>query len=280
MTGKTVYFANDTAAYHGGSFAASDYIRQEIAARGWHCVTESDQRQIETEVIDRCDAVLVNGEGTLHRSKPRAQHLLRLLETAQDLGKLTCLCNASWFDMCNDFDPILQRLDHFSVREPLSRTRLRDQHGVDPELFLDLSYWHPTEVGQAPETRFLTTDLYAHEFDCFVHLKGGAISDLPFLDMRSLTWPETLARVNATKVLITGRFHGLMAACRTRTRFIAYPGNTPKLDGVLEWFGSDLPLERDPRALVTRMRQSHRDGGFYQAFFDWVAEREQWRFPF
>ena len=279
MPNPKLYLANDTSSYHGGSAAVVECIKASVSHMGWDCVSEKDERVIERDMIEDCDAVLVNGEGTLHHSKPRAIHLLRVLEFAQSLGKRTYLCNASWFDMCSDFDGVLRRLDQCCVREILSFRELESRHGVTPDLFLDISFWGKVDGNvSANPVRFLTTDLYSAEFDCFVQLKGGPIASLPFLDMRRVDWSNTVATIDMTKVLITGRFHGLMAACRSRTRFVAYPGNTPKVDGLLSWFGDAFALEKDPRALMARAKATHRHQSYYDDFFDWILERERWAF--
>ena len=278
-TNPIVYFANDTSKYHGGSKAVCKYIHASVARAGWDLVRETNTRQIEQDIISQSDAVLVNGEGTIHDNKPRARHLLEILKFAQSLGKKTYLCNASWHNMNCDYDKTLKQLDQICVRETHSQKELQKKHGINPELFIDLSYWSPETAQPIEEDiRFLASDFYCNTFDCFVKPMGGALSDLPFLDMRAISWQETLNQVAASKVFICGRFHGFLAACKSQTRFIVFPGNTHKIEGMLDWFGNSYPLETDVAKLLPRAKTTHRNAQFYSEFFDWIASQDRWEF--
>jgi hypothetical protein len=278
---KTLYLANDTSDYHGGSWAVCDVLRRAATDAGWTVITETLRNRVEVDRIAACDGVLVNGEGTLHRAKPRARHLMAVLREAQRQGKPSALCNASWFGMGAEFDDVLRGLDQLCVREALSAAELRERHGVNPQMHLDLSYQHPARAAVGiPRRGLLATDFYAAEFDCFAWPNGGPLQEVPTLDMRRCNWQETLDAVAGAQMLLTGRFHGLMAACRTRTRFAAYPGNTDKIAGVLAWFGRSTPLVREFRRLRTSAEALAADGAFYDDFFAWLDTVPPWRFPF
>ncbi len=107
---KKIYFLNDTSMYHGGSWAVMDYLTNILQVQGYDIVFEKNKYDIEIEILLECDIVILNGEGTLHDSKPRAIHLLKVLDYAQKNGKETILCNTSWFNMSNEFDHILSKL--------------------------------------------------------------------------------------------------------------------------------------------------------------------------
>jgi hypothetical protein len=280
MTAKSLYFANDTSSYHAGSLAVCEVLRTEVERAGWIVETEGVRNVIEKDAIDRCDAVLVNGEGTLHRNKPRARHLMQLLGFAQELGKPTVLCNASWSMMTDEHDEVLKNLSFLSVREPLSAQELRRRHNVDPEVFPDLSYDHPYQAtSNERDIRFLSTDFYSAEFDCFVWPRGGRLAEVPKLDMMAVDLPQLVDTVARTRVLITGRFHGLMVACKTRTRFVAYGGNTHKLHGVVEGYGRGLEVLTKYSSILEAARNSQRLQGAYDDLFAILANQPRWRFP-
>lgn len=278
---KRLYFANDTSTYHGGSWAASQVIRDAAVWRGWSVVTERLKNRVEMDAIGRCDAVLVNGEGTLHSNKPRARHLLCMLRWAQEQGKATALCNASWFGMNNEFDDVLRRLDNLCVRDAFSLAALREVRGLDPQLHLDLSYQHPLRARSiSPRKGWLVTDFYAREFDCFAWPTGGPMAEFPRIDMRAMTWQQVLDAVASTDMFITGRFHGMMAALRARTRFVSFPGNTEKIAGVLALLDADRTLEREFRKLKPTAFALASNESFYSELFGRLDSFEPWCFPF
>ena len=278
---KRLYIANDTSDYHGGSAAVMKTIISTATSAGWQCEIEIEKSVIEVDRIESCDAVLVNGEGTMHGNKRRASHLMQVLGFAQGLNKQTALCNTSWFDMGNDHDATLRRLDQLCVREIHSARELEIKHGLRPDIHPDFSLLCDVKTNlEVPEVRFLTTDFYAPMFDCFVVLKGGPVAQLPFLDMRNLNWDETVSRVANAKVFLTGRFHGLMAACRASTRFVAFSGNTPKIDGTLAWFGDTRAMVNNPRDFISAMKSSHRNLAYYNEFFDWIRSHKAWTLNF
>jgi len=95
--------------------------------------------------------------------------------------------------------------------------------------------------------------------------------------MKNKSWNETLDKFSSTRVVLTGRFHGFMACLKTETRFIAYPGNTPKIDGVLEWFGSDTALVTDYTKLLESTKKSHKNLRYYTDLFEWTKTKTRWK---
>ncbi|HFU76359.1 MAG TPA: polysaccharide pyruvyl transferase family protein [Arcobacter sp.] len=275
---KTIYILNDTSDYHGGSWAVMQYLTDLFSTKLYEILKEEKKSEIEIEKIQQADIILLNGEGTLHSSKPRAIHLLKALEYAQKLGKPTILCNTSWFNMTNEFDHVLKNLTQLVVREKLSFDELETKHNITPEIALDLSFHYPFHlISNERSIRFLATDFYSKEFNCFVFPNGGTLEKIPSFNMRSASWKETLDKFSSSRVIITGRFHGFIACLKTQTRFIAYPGNTPKIDGVLEWFGNDTALVKDYKYLLTNTKKSHQNLNYYNDLFDWTNNMIPWK---
>jgi polysaccharide pyruvyl transferase WcaK-like protein len=64
--------------------------------------------------LDACDAVVVNGEGTLHHGA--GSEYFAILGAAQQLGKATLLINAV-FEAHQGWAQVISRLDDFCVRD-------------------------------------------------------------------------------------------------------------------------------------------------------------------
>lgn len=276
-----VYLVNDTSAFHCGSAAVCEVIRREVARRGHELSVERDKLVMERERIDACDAVLANGEGTLHDDTPRAVRILETLRFAQSLRKATALVNFSWFGMGHDHDDVLARLDACTVREALSRDLLADRHGVTASIAPDLSLFSAQTARSAATTRrVLTTDFYSREFGGFVKPTGGRLAQFAAIDMHAVDWQTMLDETAASELLATGRHHGVYAACKTRVPFIALPGNTPKIEGLIAWSGIALPLARAPGEILALIARARSHGAAFRDFFDWLHAQPEWRCPF
>lgn len=275
-----VLFVNDTSAFHCGSWAACEVIKQALATRGHSIIPEADIRVVDATGLEACDAVLVNGEGTLHDNSQRSIRILQMLEQAQRMGKPTALCNASWFGMTDAYDHVLLKLDALSVRESLSLDILR-RSGIHADIALDASYWHPARpAGAWPRARVRSTDLYWPAVRGFVLPTGGQLSKFEALHMDRLDWPGMLDAVAASETLLTGRHHGVYAACRTRTPFVALSGNTPKIEGLVAWSGLDLPVTDNPAELASLLARVGRYRGAFDRLFDWMDRQPPWKAPF
>lgn len=277
--GRNLYFANDTSAYHGGSWAVCQVVLGKARAAGWTVTVEGNKSLLEQDAIAACDAVLVNGEGTMHSAQRRARHLLELLAFAQAAGKRTVLCNTCWFGMGDAWADTIRKLDYVSVRDPESAALMERETGRAPELHIDLSFWQPATPAAQRTTPVLATDFYSREFGCFVEPKGGALAALPKLDMRAASWEQSVASISGAEFFITGRFHGLMIALKTRTPFVAFPGNTRKVEALLDWLGGGRLVVGDFKRLRTHAKGPARDDAYYQALFDRAHAQREWAFP-
>lgn len=277
-----VLLVNDTSDFHCGSWAVCEVIRSGLAQRGHVVVAERSRASVDVEGVEACDAVLVNGEGTLHDDSPRALRILQLLELAQAGGKATAICNASWFRMSSRFDHVLRRLDSLEVRESLSHESLRRNHGVESRLGLDLCYFHPAvpDPLAAPPARVRMTDLYWPAIRGFAIPTGGQLARFEPLAMHQLRWQEMLDRVAASEVLLTGRYHGVYAACRSRTPFVALSGNTKKIEGLVAWSGLELPVTDDAASLAGLLASVRRYRDGFEKLFDWMESQPRWVSPF
>ena len=275
-----LYFANDCSAYHGGSWAVADVIRRQAKAAGWRVVTERSKTKISERSVLGCDMLLVNGEGTLHHDRPRARHLISLLRMAQENGIRTALVNTSWADMAEDCAPVLRNLDILSVREPASALRVEAMTGRRPDIMPDLSLQHPLSVARTAHRKgILVTDFYIPDFGIFMAANGGDLARQRQLDMRRMGWRRTLYHVARCEVLVTGRFHGLCAALATRTPFVAWSGNTDKVEAFLGYLGAEELIPQSADALLDMARNWKVRQVLYEAVFDRVAGIDPWVLP-
>ena len=137
-TRPRVYLFNDTGrARHAGCRAVMRSINAELESFAQIVATHQvGSLELDEEALQTCDAVVVNGEGSIHHDSPLANFLLCALAKAQAAGKRTALINAVYQQLHIPPQGVLARLDFFSVREVRSAAAAR-QHGGCPRVLLD-----------------------------------------------------------------------------------------------------------------------------------------------
>lgn len=276
-----IYLANDTSAYHAASAAVCQFIRTTLQEQGHSVEVEENRNLVETQRIENCDAVLVNGEGTMHHASARAAHLLAVLREGQRQTKKTFLVNSVWQEMGPEHAEVVRRLDSFAVREVLSAKAATKDTGRMPDVYLDFSYWfhEPIEAPPRSRTGIEATDFFSHEFGCFVWPRGGWFKHLApqCLDLQTTPWGEVCSRLASAECLLTGRHHAIYAASRVRCPFAAMAGNTHKIEGLIASSGVDIPVAHsfsDLRGILMDMQQR---APAYTELFEWMEAQPRWR---
>jgi hypothetical protein len=208
-------------------------------------VTNHDdlQRLLEADehvaaCLDDVDAVIVNGEGTLHHGA--GVHLLALLAIAQRRHKMTLLVNAV-FQETTGFDETLRKLDDFTVRDAKSL-----QHAIErgfaarmvPDSYFAARFSGPSQ----PLEGDVVTDWHWQCGDVGEALQRYArdrsAAFLPFVTPSADTlWPSVPADLSTARVVLTGRHHGVCAAILAGRPFAVMPSNSFKIEGFLQTLG-------------------------------------------
>ena len=205
--------------------------------------------------ISAADAVIVNGEGTLHHN--RGYHLLAILGAAQELGKPTLLVNAV-FQETAGFDEVLRRLIDFTVRDNRSL-----QHAKDRDLPCRLVWDSSLAAEYSPmplkdfKDKALVTDWHLERADdvgramlSYLSAEPDNSFFLPFLTEAAFSlwrrFPATMATAN---VIISGRHHGNYFAIKSGTPFVCLPSNTFKVEGLVDMLGEQVPVVKDIKSL-------------------------------
>lgn len=263
---------NDTApSRHFGCEAVMAAIETNVAARGgtiiyrhpvgrpWH----SDPKAMIA--IDEADLILVNGEGTIHHSKPPARALARLGPHCSERGKPCFLINATLQANNQDLMNDLMAFDGIWVREGKSAEEAQ-RCGAAAELCGDLSFFHsfPRHAGGrdrglvldsaspklTAQMAVIASNLQA-DFVTMRHNKKGMKSykkDLlrwryqvvgkPAAIVSGIcTFQHFAAYLARRRFLVTSRFHGLCFAVNSLVPFSAVPLAVWKSDAVLSDIG-------------------------------------------
>lgn len=241
-----------------------------------------------------CDVVVINGEGTLHHGADAGARLLSVAEHEAARGKKLCLVNALYDENPTEWESWLQSFSVLSARDSESARQLSEASGRNVDWLPDLSLSHPAEVTNVTRKGTVLGDSVrmerrqalarsANRFkpSTFVPTKtlrqpiwrvpvlGGVLRSAlyniynghltltpPRFEM-PLTEQAYLARIAASDLHITGRFHAVCLSLLTRTPFLALTSTSGKIEKLLTDLGlgtnrivSDedlLTINPDPR---------------------------------
>jgi chemotaxis methyl-accepting protein methylase len=232
-----IYLFNDTSAeQHAGCEAVMESLGKALAGHQVVARNLVGERFYDPQAFDACDAVLVNGEGTLHHGL--GAWLLEMLALGQSRGKRTLLVNALFQNEPPFFAEVLRRLDYFSVREPRSMENAR-LCGGNPELLLDSCVGANFDGGKAMPgiTGLVKGDTHAQS------PAHGLLDRLtcPHFGLRN-SFRDFVATMRRCSVYITGQHHAIYGCGLAGVPFVALTGNSHKIEGLLEWSGLPIPM--------------------------------------
>ena len=139
---------------------------------------------------------------------------------------------------------------------------LSERHGLHVRHQIDLSYFAPLDEA-APRDNLGASvavgDLYAppHGFVWFA--KSPANRNWKSIDLRDHTWSSLVRTLRTASLFVTGRPHGMYAACRARIPFVPVRGDSHDFEDLLESAQVDIPVaEALSEAVALVNRSAHR----------------------
>lgn len=292
-----IMLLNDTASVpHVGCQAVSDAHARMLGGAG-HTVVErfflgelrrfagNDEKMAVENVLadddmrarlEHSDAVVVNGEGTLHHGNGTEYYAV--LGAAQQLGKASLIVNAV-FEAHHGWAGVLSRLDDFCVRDARSRA-CAEQAGFrcrvlpdsllaarfDGPPYVDLTDkvvvtdWHPARDQDVGET--MRTILGTMEESIYFPLLHG---------IHAHTWRGAIACWASAACIITGRHHGIYMAAVAGKPFVPLPSNTLKIEGLLESAGLNIPVCTTPGEVIAARAYALERPAEYQKLRDYLS---------
>ncbi|MEM9761193.1 MAG: polysaccharide pyruvyl transferase family protein [Pseudomonadota bacterium] len=223
--------------------------------------------------LDAADAVVVNGEGTLHHDN--GIEWLALLALAQRRGKATLLVNALYQEMSVD-TAVLAKLDAFFVRDPRSAAYVAGigiSCRVAPDSIVAAGF-HDTPRIDFGGGLVVTDWVKKRDPDvgaALIALMMEQPADAPagFYPLHDGTaraaWSRARADVATAKGVVTGRYHGLYLALLAGVPAVPMASNSWKVDAFLEAWRlplrpcNDLQGARAALAGLDESRSAFRD---------------------
>jgi len=224
----------------------------------WPVNKDWDSQLVKARFAE-ADAIIVNGEGTIHGDRPRTHYLANLGHYARSHKKPAFLVNALIHDISDEVAAKLRTFTRIFVRDSNSSGELA-RFGIDSTVVPDLSFNASfPEFSQRRGVCGLDCNVTAvsNQIRAYCRLHG-----YPFYRMRlsfrrnpleylrykinPTSQPERMAAtIGRYEMAITGRFHGVVYCLLTGTPFIAIQANSPKLASLLkDVFGNTVRLRR------------------------------------
>jgi len=218
------------------------------------------------------DALVVNGEGTIHDDSTGALTLLGLCMVAKRLGLNVALVNCSIYGLSDWLlDIIRHDVDFLSVREPLSREYLLS-HGITAHQSSDCLFAaeHGRSISQGSRDEVYRPIIYtpgvlaggekvsvgAVARDVRALADGGvpvhylvveeedewlasvaAEAGATVIPLGSIPWERMTDYLGSAKCVVSGRYHINIFSMLAGIPFLPLETNTPKMKGVLRLVG-------------------------------------------
>lgn len=211
--------------------------------------------------LGKVDALIVNGEGTIHHSSERRKMPDALSEIAgfakKEMGIPAYLINSTLYMNTDHLYRELLNYDQIYVRDTLSQKECL-AHGLEVKYAPDLSMVLPVNergvlrrrgVGVTDSVfkdKTIQLNKIAARYDWdFVPMikkekpksflnKFGTILNINKLNLSYLSNKEFIKWLCSKELVITGRYHTVTLCILTRTPFVAIESNTPKITALLK----------------------------------------------
>lgn len=284
-----VYYVNDTSSWHQGSAAVNRNMKRRIVDAGHEIVATCYRPDGPTrELINACDMMIVNGEGTFRSQDDKPEHgrIERLrdgMRYALDKGRKVYLTNTVWYQMSDGWGDILPRLSGVSAREPMSAEALTLAGAKNVEIHPDEAYFHPISDDDTP-VHLHPGHLIVGDFYPWNTKEGIDHTDPMFkarfrLSIFNDAWDDVVKYLHGASLYVTGTHHGVYAACKARVPFACCHVRTWKLSSLFDWAGVIIPIANSLSSLKDAMEYALLNKPEYEKLFDFLENQEPWRIP-
>jgi len=266
-----VYVVNDTSRYHCGSAAAMHVLYNMLSPLKIVGVHHNGDLTANVSSLKKCDCVVVNGEGSMHHMSKRSAIVLNIIEKAVNYGKSVYLVNTVWQRMDKVKRGLFKKIKYVSVREMASAKEIASKFYIEPHMHLDLSYYMP--IGDGEYIDFDGRIVFGGSFIDVVIPEH--ITKLPRLTLWEHDWATVVRSLRTSSLYITGRHHGVYAACVAGIPFVYIEGNSHKIRGLFEWADVDIPIAYGGNDISRCIGWAKQNGHVYERLFDFMKSRKQ-----
>jgi hypothetical protein len=233
--------------------------------------------ELSSKIYDS-DAIVINGEGTLHHN--RGLFLLSIAEFAITVGVPVFLINTTIQEI-DGFDAVLSSLSDLAVREKSSYEYLISK-GINCRLTVDsiVNADFSTIGDRDYSSKLIINDWHPHAeliiqpiVDELI-VKSNTIYH-PLHDSNAYSnWRYTVANYQTAELIIAPRYHSIYLSGLGGSPFIALPSNSHKVSGVIYASGLPIPICSNIKDLNSHMEYAKNNPNLYLEFRDYLSENK------
>ena len=150
---------------------------------------------------------------------------------------------------------------------------------LNPSHYMDFSYYASinerslyTDFGNAE----VCGDFY--ELETTRATLERLLADMPALPMipRVCDWSYLVKSLRTASLYVSGRHHGMYAACKARTPFVIYKRENHKMLDLMHTAGIHIPYPETPVEMVEAIQWARNNRDVYERLFDWMDTQPPW----
>jgi hypothetical protein len=274
---------NNTMGFHCGSTAVMEYLLATLGREGHQAVglvpnVPLSYAPFQAMLATPFDALVINGEGTMHHDTQGARRIAEVMQHVTALGKKVYLVNSLWEDNTCVPLTLLNALNGLGVREICSAEALNAFGYSGAKVSLDFSYFReltPSDQAVTLTSEEIVTDFYVAGLG-FVESVQGPFQGRQLVRLKDISWSDCVDLFSRASLVLTGRHHAVYAACRARVPFAVLDGNSHKIRGLIKGSGIDIPVARMPKDFAEVVDWARQNRDQYERLFDWMEAQPRW----
>lgn len=236
---------------------------------------------IEKE-IENSDAVIINGEGSLHHNKRR--DLLIIAEYCINIKKPVYLINCTIQEI-EDFDDVFRKLDDLVVRdfyssEYLSKKKIEHRIVLDSILGADFNY----KVSNTSSNKKIAFTDWQGQLEntvgsVLINFKENNQNSeyFPMHDLKyfqNKIWKDTIKTFEKFSLILSARHHANYIAGLSNVPFIPFKSNSYKIEGTIKLSKLKIPICNKQNELEQLIKYSLNNSQIYDDFHHWLIENK------
>lgn len=257
---------NDTSKYHSGCKAVINFYNIYCKRKKYKIIKSIYSKElIDIKTLKECNLVIVNGEGTMHHDTVSKTSIDNNIDLALEYNIPIKLVNTVWQDI--EYNDRYKNLDQVIVREIDSYNAFIDCCGFKPDICLDLSYFGPIKNCDFKD---FNNKIVVGDFFHANLVNLNRFSKYDRLNIFENEWDFIVNSLKTAKLYITGRHHGVYAACKARIPFVVHKSNTHKVSGLFKWAGVDIPIAENTDDIFDNINWAKKNLDVYEKLFKFM----------
>lgn len=189
-------------------------------------------------LLNKADLYLVNGEGAFHDDSKIIENIGKIMKIGKENNKKAILFNSVWQNN-KKMKEWLNYFDKIYVRESSSKNELLND-GYESIILPDITCLVNTHEIEKTKNVAFGYDIMNESLRNGIHDKCDQYDSMNIFKYKDFN--KFVKDIAKYKVIVSGRHHTFIAACKARTKCLPIEGNSHKLVGLINDSGAKIPI--------------------------------------